>query len=149
MRIGDRIKELRIEKGYSLREFGELLGVSGQTVRRYETGEIESIRPEMVQKIASTLGTTVWFLLGEPAGASRGTNVAELSVPEMTLLRIYRTLPDDERKLVRDLLMKLNDLHYHLYESETKLKYAEEFIGSTEYASEYEKEIADSEADGG
>ena len=94
----------------------------------------------MVRKIAQALGTSVGWLMGEKADQPRGTKAVELSQSEEMLLRIYRTIPEDERAFIRHALLALNRLHFRLYETENALDFAEDFIKSTEYASDYEKE---------
>ena len=140
MTIGDRIRELRINKGMSLRELGAMVGVTAATLQRYENGVISNIRPDMVHHLADALGTSVGWLMGEKADQPRGTKAVELSQSEEMLLRIYRTIPEDERDIIRQTLLILNRLHFRLYEAENALDYAEAFIRSTEYASDYEKE---------
>lgn len=140
MKVGERIKELRLEKEWTLKQFGEIIGVSEATAQRYESGKVKNISPEMVRKIAQALGTSVGWLMGERADQPRGTKSVELSPPEVMLLRIYRDIPEDERDIIRQTLLILNRLHFRLEEAENALRYAEEFIRSTEYASDYEKE---------
>ncbi len=140
MKVGERIKELRLEKEWTLKQFGEIIGVSEATAQRYESGKVKNISPEMVRKISQALGTSVGWLMGERADQPRGTKAVELSQSEEMLLKIYRELPEDERDIIRQTLLILNRLHFRLCEAKKALDYAEEFIRSTEYASDYEKE---------
>lgn len=62
--LGEKIKNLRKEKGLSLEQLAELVGTSRQTVHRYETGVITNIPPEKVELLAIALGTTPASLMG-------------------------------------------------------------------------------------
>lgn len=42
MTLGDRIHYLRTEKGYTLQELGDMVGVGASTVRKWETGSMSS-----------------------------------------------------------------------------------------------------------
>lgn len=54
MTIGDHIREKRKEKGFSQKELGEKLGVSGSMIGQYETGQRKP-RLEQLRRIASAL----------------------------------------------------------------------------------------------
>lgn len=58
MTIGERIKQVRKEKGLTQKRLGELSGTSEGTVRQYEIGKRQP-RLEQLQRIAFALETTV------------------------------------------------------------------------------------------
>ena len=62
--IGERIKQLRKEKGLSLENLADAIGTSRQTIHRYETGIITNIPPEKVEALARVLLTTPSMLMG-------------------------------------------------------------------------------------
>lgn len=138
MTIGERIKELRLEKGYSLRVLAKQIGVTAPTLQRYETGEITNIGPEMVNKIAHELGTSASWLLGEhEKDLINGAPVVAISRTEKLLVSIYRSLDPAEKEMVRNLFLTLNSHHSNYHRLKFELDTAEEFIDSTEYSDEY------------
>lgn len=58
MKLGEKIRSLRKEKGWSQVELGEKLGLPGQHISRYETGKIRP-RPSILETIAKTFGIPV------------------------------------------------------------------------------------------
>lgn len=64
MKIGDRIKERRIELGYSVDELAEKLGKNRATVYRYESNEIENLPITTLEPLAKALNTTPAHLMG-------------------------------------------------------------------------------------
>ncbi len=62
--IASRIKGLRRKKGINQIELAELIGVSRQTITRWETG-LRNPDSESLAKIAKVLQTTVSYLMGE------------------------------------------------------------------------------------
>lgn len=62
--MGERLKELRNERGLSVRELGGKIGKSGSTISRYETGNIAKWDPELVAKMAKVLSVSSAYLLG-------------------------------------------------------------------------------------
>ena len=55
---GAKIKQLRLEKGWSLQDLGDRLGVGKSTVRRWENGEIASLKAETLKAIADAFGVS-------------------------------------------------------------------------------------------
>lgn len=64
MKIGERIKQKRREKKLTLEQVGSQIGVSKQTVQRYESGQIENIPLSRLSELAKVLGTTPGYLMG-------------------------------------------------------------------------------------
>ena len=62
--LAERIRSLRKERGMSLEVLAEAVGVSRQTIFRYETGAITNIPSEKVEAMAKALGTTPARLMG-------------------------------------------------------------------------------------
>jgi len=67
MSFGENIKRQRLALGMTLEEVANKVGVTRQTMSRYETGVIKSYSPETILKIAEVLQTTGSFLLGYEA----------------------------------------------------------------------------------
>lgn len=75
-----RINALRKEKGMTLEELGNRVGVGKSTVRKWETGDIANMKRDKIAKIAEALDTTPAYLLGweKPSSTSQGSLDAEL-----------------------------------------------------------------------
>ena len=99
MDIGSRIAALRKEKGYTLAELGQLVGVGASTVRKWETGFIENMRSDKIEKLATALGTTPAFIMGWSEKGEEGSNPA----PAKRKLRSVARLEDTELTAEEDL----------------------------------------------
>lgn len=73
--IGDQIKAARKKRGYTQVELGDLIGVKGATVTRYEKGAIVP-NFTMLKKIALALKIDISELLTEEQLQSRKLNAA-------------------------------------------------------------------------
>jgi transcriptional regulator with XRE-family HTH domain len=63
MNVGSKIKQRRLELGWSLRELAKRMGYANQsTVARIETGKID-IPQSKVVKFAEVMGTSVAYLM--------------------------------------------------------------------------------------
>lgn len=65
MKVGERIRAWRMEKGYSIEALGKRLGVSRQTVYRYENGAITNIPREKIERMAALFGVSPMEFFGE------------------------------------------------------------------------------------
>lgn len=64
MTIGERIKEIRKQKGISVEYLAGQLGVSKTTIYRYEDSSIEKIPLQIFDKLCELLGVTAAELMG-------------------------------------------------------------------------------------
>lgn len=63
VKIGDRIKQYRKEKGFTQEQLANAVGVSVMTIRRFEAGTREP-KAFMLEKIADCLGVPMATLYG-------------------------------------------------------------------------------------
>ncbi len=63
MTIGERIKEKRLKKNYTLEKLANEIGITKSTVLKYENGSI-AIPSDKIEKIAKALKCTPAYLMG-------------------------------------------------------------------------------------
>ena len=64
MTTGERIREIRKKRGFTLEEVAEKLGVSVSTLSRYESSQITKIPVTVIEGLCSALGTTSQEIMG-------------------------------------------------------------------------------------
>lgn len=62
--IGDRIKKLRSDTGLSQVEFAQKIGVSKQTLYKYENGIVTNIPSDKIEAIAHLCGVSPAYIMG-------------------------------------------------------------------------------------
>jgi repressor LexA len=67
--IGRRIHSERLKKDMTLEDLAKIVGVSRQTLSRYETGVISNIPSDKIEQISEALNTTPAYLMGWEAPA--------------------------------------------------------------------------------
>ena len=86
--IGARIRLKRKENGYTLEEVAQKLGVSKQTVQRYETGVIANIPSDKIELLSELFNTTPAYLMGWD------TNVEKIPLDTDTItVKVYGSVP--------------------------------------------------------
>lgn len=63
MTVGERIKYLRLQEGKTLSEVGKAIGVSKQTVSKYELGIVKNIPFKRIEKLAEYLNCSPLYLM--------------------------------------------------------------------------------------
>lgn len=64
MDMGQKIKHLRIQKGYTQEELGKILGVKKAAIQKYENGTVKNIKRSKIQLLADALDTTPTYIMG-------------------------------------------------------------------------------------
>ena len=65
MKVGERIRAWRTEKGYTTEALGKRLGISRQTVYRYESGMITNIPRDKIERMAELFGVSPMAFFGD------------------------------------------------------------------------------------
>lgn len=60
--ISDVMKKKRLERGLTLKQIADKIGVTEATVQRWESGNIKSLRQGRISQLAEILHTTPPFL---------------------------------------------------------------------------------------
>lgn len=105
MDMGSKIQKLRLEKGLTLEQLGDKVGVGKSTVRKWENGMIANMRRDKIAKIADALEVSPAYLMGweeSPAAGSSGRY--DLSDEAMAIARAYDAAAEYKKSAVADLL---------------------------------------------
>lgn len=97
MTIGERIKKRRTSLGISQVSLADKVGISKQSLYKYENGIITNIPSDKISQIAAALDTTPSYLMGWDKEDDDAT------ISDRLLTR-YRELDDLDQAMVRRLL---------------------------------------------
>ena len=105
--MAERIKQLRQQKGLTLEQVADVVGVGKSTVRKWETGIIANMRRDKIADLAKALGTTPAYLMGwkeESATEKSSPSEPELTEGEKLMLDLFRQIPEDRQPEALELL---------------------------------------------
>ena len=101
--IGARLHQRRLMLGLRQRQLGELLGLSGQQMHKYETG-VNQIKASRLFTIAEVLGVEVGYFF-------QGWNAEEISfqpsLQQRTLLELARNFTNISSERQQEAICKL------------------------------------------
>lgn len=96
--MAQRIKNLRQEKGLTLEQVAEVVGVGKSTVRKWETGMIANMRRDKIADLAKALGTTPAYLMGWNE-KEESPSEPELTEGDREILEVFRLIPEEWRQV--------------------------------------------------
>ena len=98
MTLGERIKEKRKEKGYSLRELARIMEYHHSTIGKIENGLVD-LPQSRIEQFANVLGTTPAYLMGWESEENKKTAINEdssMSKAKQQLLALAENCTDEE-----------------------------------------------------
>ena len=106
-RVSRNIKKYRKEKGITLKELAELVGLTEATIQKYEAGNIKSIDIDMLHKLAKALDVSPENLTEWQAGEYEEYRKQRQNDEESRLLNKYSKLSIGHKRAVRNLIDSL------------------------------------------
>ena len=100
----NNLKILREAKGYTQQQLSEMIGVSQQTLQKYETQKHEP-DIESLKKLADIFEVSVDYLVGHTA-AGEDPNY-DISESEFLIIENFRKLDKDTRDGIENIITKL------------------------------------------
>lgn len=119
MTMGEYIKLLREERGWTQTDLGDRVGVNAAAVNKWEKGRVENIKRPTIAKLAETFGVSPAKLMcfDEPAPVEESYTEEELE-----LIRVYRSLNEEGRSFVEQVKKLLRSSPQYYKEDEEKEK---------------------------
>lgn len=100
-----KIKQLRLEKGMTLEQVANIVGVGKSTVRKWETGMIANMKRDKIALLAKALGTTPAYLMGWKEDDKQNSPAEpKLTEGEEMLLHLFRRVPEDQQTMVLEMI---------------------------------------------
>lgn len=131
MPINKELQELRLQRGLTLEQVGNYVGVGKSTVKKWESGMIENMRRDKIAKLAFVLGVSADFLVQQ---GLRGTNDNQKE-------HIMKRITTDEA-VEREIATLLEDKDVQLAKAEQRAKYKRrQYLYTLRYLQKRGKEL--------
>ena len=107
--IAQRIKALRQDRGLTLEQVADVVGVGKSTVRKWETGMIANMRRDKIASLAKALSTTPEYLMGWEEDKKISSDELQLTEGEKALIKLLRRVPAAEQPIVIENILSALD----------------------------------------
>lgn len=124
MKVGDKIKKYRLEKGMTQEEVGKHLGVGKAAVQKYESGQVQNLKAAHIKKLCMLFNRRPWDFIFDDDDEPKP---ADFKMNDMTILK---DVVGAEWLIILEDLQKINEL------GQTKIK---EYIRDIAKIDEYRK----------
>lgn len=105
MTIGERIKQLRLEKDLTQAQLGEIVGLQKQAIWKYENGNVTNMKRSTIKTLADYFNVSPSYLMGYTDKRKEAPEKTySLSEGEELLLELFRAIPDDKKQMVIEML---------------------------------------------
>lgn len=128
MEMGQKIYNLRIQKGLTLEELGNMVGVGKSTVRKWENGMIANMKRDKILKVSEALDTTPAYLMGWEEKQEKEES------PK--IMQYYELLNDTGKHEAAKRVEELTHLPKYMKEGEGKdntVEFSEELTSTKDY----------------
>lgn len=96
----NNLKQLRKTKGISQQQLADVIGVSQQSINKYENHNVEPDIRTLIS-IAEYFDTSVDFLVGKGEAEKESCTPYELTPDEAFIMNRYRMLDKDEKESIK------------------------------------------------
>lgn len=97
MNVGNRVRDLREERGLTQIDLKRATGLSQATISRIEAGEFQNLRSDTLTKLADSLRVTSDYLLGR-SDAAMPQHPFGIDLGAKALLRIFERLDEENKR---------------------------------------------------
>lgn len=129
MKVGDKIKMYRLEKGMTQEEVGKHLGVGKAAVQKYESGQVQNLKAAHIKKLCILFNRRPWDFIFDDDDEPKHSDF-KMNDFKMNDMAILRDIVGVEWLIILEDLQKINEL------GQTKIK---EYIRDIAKIDEYRK----------
>ena len=98
MTMGEYIRKLRIERGWSQEELGRQVGVNRAAVNKWEIGSVENIKRSTIKRLSEIFGVS-------PCDLMQWETPSSPSTPE--ILTLYNSLDAEDQSLALGIVRQM------------------------------------------
>lgn len=102
MNVGEYIKRLRTENGYSQEQLGNLVGVQRAAVQKWECGKVQNLKRETIKKLSDIFNVPASSFIDEENDLIISDNI--ISLPKMNRIPLLGTIACGEPILANENL---------------------------------------------
>lgn len=110
MKIGDRLKKLRLDRNMTLEEVGAKIGASKQTLYKYENGIVTNIPSDKIEALADIYGVNPWDIMGWE-GPKKQVQLSESQQRFIDAFTSMSESDDPKERAVADAIKHLLKVH--------------------------------------
>lgn len=109
MTVGERIKQHRLEKGWTQEELGKHLGVGKAAIQKYESGQVQNLKSSTIKTLCDLFDARPFDFIFDDLDYEEKPEIQIVNV-KTNLLKIFTTLNAAGQQKVIDYAADLSEL---------------------------------------
>lgn len=107
MTVGQKIKQLRISKGWTQEELGEKLGVKKAAVQKYESGQVQNLKQSTIKKLCELFNKYPDYFIFDDFDSELEKQLRE----ELSFIQLIEKRYGKETIEIFEVVIELNEEH--------------------------------------
>jgi transcriptional regulator with XRE-family HTH domain len=109
MTVGERIKQHRLEKGWTQEELGKHLGVGKAAIQKYESGQVQNLKSSTIKTLCELFDARPFDFIFDDLDYEEKPEVQIVNV-KTNLLKIFTTLNAAGQQKIIDYAADLSEI---------------------------------------
>lgn len=101
--MGYRIHKKRIEKGLTMEELGEMVGVKSSAVNKWEKGIVENIKRDTIAELAKIFNCSPVWLMGYDT-QEQLEEISKSAIEDADLIKKFHKLSSRDKTIIKNMI---------------------------------------------
>lgn len=110
MTVGERIKQHRLEKGWTQEELGKHLGVGKAAIQKYESGQVQNLKSSTIKTLCKLFGARPFDFIFDELNYDEKPEIEIINTKKTNLLKVFTTLNATGQEKIIDYAMDLSEI---------------------------------------
>ncbi len=110
MKVGERIKCYRLEKGWTQEELGKHLGVGKAAIQKYESGQVQNLKSSTIKTLCELFNARPFDFIFDELDYDEKPEIEIINTKKTNLLKIFITLNAAGQQKIIDYAADLSEI---------------------------------------
>lgn len=110
MKVGERIKSYRLEKGWTQEELGKHLGVGKAAIQKYESGQVQNLKSSTIKTLCELFDARPFDFIFDDSFFEERPEIEIINTKKTNLLKVFTTLNAAGQQKIIDYAADLSEI---------------------------------------
>lgn len=110
MTVGERIKQHRLEKGWTQEELGKHLGVGKAAIQKYESGQVQNLKSSAIKTLCELFDARPFDFIFDDFDYDEKPEIQIINTKKDNLLKMFTTLNATGQQKIIDYAADLSEI---------------------------------------
>lgn len=110
MTVGERIKQYRLEKGWTQEELGKHLGVGKAAIQKYESGQVQNLKSSTIKTLCELFTARPFDFIFDELDYDEKPEIEIINTKKTNLLKVFTALNTTGQQKIIDYAADLSEI---------------------------------------